>query len=154
MLATKLTQSPWFLKTPKVFQPPFLHWSVDVGSVAISATKASEPPALVVWAAPAVVGKSLESVRPSRTRCRVVHGDAGAGIRTVAPQVGRKTARIRSRRASSHDVEILAGVVCAPQRSLGNRWSSLARHIGTTSAVYGDVTADVSSAAAQVGRKD
>lgn len=24
-VATKLTQSPWFLKTPKVFQPPFLH---------------------------------------------------------------------------------------------------------------------------------
>ena len=25
MVATKLTQSPWFLNTPKVFQPPFLH---------------------------------------------------------------------------------------------------------------------------------
>jgi hypothetical protein len=24
-VATKLTQSPWFLKTPKVSQPPFLH---------------------------------------------------------------------------------------------------------------------------------
>src|SRR5215208_5245102 len=30
-VATKLTQSPWFLKTPKVFQPPFLHWSLEVG---------------------------------------------------------------------------------------------------------------------------
>jgi hypothetical protein len=51
LVATKLTQSPWFLNTPKVFQPPFLHWSVDVGSGAtnsILATKASESPAWVV----------------------------------------------------------------------------------------------------------
>src|SRR6516162_4980403 len=32
-LATKLTQSPWFLNVvPKFFQPPFLHWALLVGS--------------------------------------------------------------------------------------------------------------------------
>src|SRR6185295_11468182 len=65
LLATKLTQSPWFLNTPKVFQPPFLHWSLDVGSDSILATKISPPPpAGVVWKAPAVVGRSLEAVSP------------------------------------------------------------------------------------------
>jgi hypothetical protein len=32
-VATKLTQSPWFLNKPPQFcQPPFLHWSLLVGS--------------------------------------------------------------------------------------------------------------------------
>jgi hypothetical protein len=32
-LATKLTQSPWFLNVvPKFFQPPFMHWALLVGS--------------------------------------------------------------------------------------------------------------------------
>src|SRR4051794_7449169 len=31
LVATKLTQSPWFLKTPNVFQPPFLHCSFVAG---------------------------------------------------------------------------------------------------------------------------
>ena len=28
----KLTQSPWFLNSPKLAQPPSLHWSLLVGS--------------------------------------------------------------------------------------------------------------------------
>ena len=31
-VATKLTQSPWFLNPGKFFQPPFLHWSLVVGT--------------------------------------------------------------------------------------------------------------------------
>jgi hypothetical protein len=56
LFTTKLTQSPWFLNTPNVFQPPFLHSFFDVGSVAILATKASTSPAWVVWNAPADPG--------------------------------------------------------------------------------------------------
>ena len=38
MVATKLTQSPSFLKTPpKLFQPPFWHWPIVVGNVGASA---------------------------------------------------------------------------------------------------------------------
>ena len=40
-VATKLTQSPWFLKTPKVCQPPFLHSSFEVGSARPSTTTRS-----------------------------------------------------------------------------------------------------------------
>jgi hypothetical protein len=42
-VATKLTQSPWFLKTSKLCQPPFLHCSVDVGSGGASTTTMSPP---------------------------------------------------------------------------------------------------------------
>ena len=31
-VATKLTQSPWFLNTPKFRQPLFMHWFFEVGS--------------------------------------------------------------------------------------------------------------------------
>ena len=37
-VATKLTQSPWFLKTPYDFQPPFLHWSAEVGAAGVNVT--------------------------------------------------------------------------------------------------------------------
>ena len=62
LVATKLTQSPWFLNTPKVFQPPFLHSSTDVGSVAILATKASRIAGVGRLDGPAVVGKLVEAV--------------------------------------------------------------------------------------------
>jgi hypothetical protein len=40
-VATKLTQSPWFLKTPKSRQPPFLHCSFEVGKGGASRTTMS-----------------------------------------------------------------------------------------------------------------
>ena len=40
-VATKLTQSPWFLKPGKLRQPPFLHWSFVVGSGGASTTMMS-----------------------------------------------------------------------------------------------------------------
>ena len=36
-----MTQSPWFLKTPKVLQPPFLHWSFEVVGAGASCTTMS-----------------------------------------------------------------------------------------------------------------
>jgi len=35
-VATKLTQSPWFLKPGKVRQPPFVHCPLEVGSAGAS----------------------------------------------------------------------------------------------------------------------
>jgi hypothetical protein len=42
-VATKLTQSPWFLKKPKLSQPPFLHCCFVVGKKASSIEWAKLP---------------------------------------------------------------------------------------------------------------
>src|SRR5215208_117237 len=61
-VATKLTHCPWFSKPGKLFQPPFLHWSFEVGngwaSVTITepdaATGGVVPPACALNAAQVV----------------------------------------------------------------------------------------------------
>jgi hypothetical protein len=43
-VATKLTQSPWFLKTPDDCQPPFMHSSKVLGSGSTDTLSMRTPP--------------------------------------------------------------------------------------------------------------
>jgi hypothetical protein len=68
-VATKLTQSPWFLKTPKVLHPPFLHSSFRVGRQRGS-PNASAPRLLPNWVALAVPTKAVAPVTGSMVTSR------------------------------------------------------------------------------------
>ena len=158
LLATKLTQSPWFLNTPKVFQPPFLHWSVDVGSVAIDLGNKSVDRRRGSSGRPQrSSGNRSRPCGPSRRRCpRRPRRCRSRNHHRCRPGRSNRPARSRSRPASSQRRRMPpAWVVWAASAVVGKLVETrVARHVGAARAVHGDASAEISVAAAQVGRID
>ena len=130
LLATKLTQSPWFLNTPKVFQPPFLHSSIDVGSgtpnsiLATKASSAGSPRRGWSGRPLRLSGNWSRTSSPSHRRCpRRPRRCRGRYPRRCRPGTSNRPARIRSRLASSQRrrKHRRRGSFGRPLRSSGNR---------------------------------